>query len=67
MMKEYEARCLVEQWVREYSPFKAEVVNVRPGSDGAWVVVVECSTELSAPLSGASDNPNASGEDERSH
>jgi hypothetical protein len=26
-MKEYEARCLVEQWVRDYSPFKAEVVH----------------------------------------
>lgn len=66
-MKEYEARCLVEQWVREYSPFKAEVVNVRPGCDGAWVVVIECSTELGVPLTGAGETPSASGKDERSH
>lgn len=66
-MKEYEACCLVEQWVREYSPFKAEVVNVRPGCNGDWIVVIECSTELGAPLAGAGESPSPSGKDERSH
>jgi hypothetical protein len=32
-MKEYEARCLVEQWVKDFSPFKATVVAVRPERD----------------------------------
>jgi hypothetical protein len=66
-MKEYEARCLVEQWVREYSPFKAEVVNVRPGCDGAWVVVIECSTELGVSIPSAGEHSTTSGKDERSH
>lgn len=66
-MKEYEARCLVEQWVREYSPFKAEVVNVRPGGNGAWIVVIECSTELCPPLSGTGETHSDSNKDERSH
>ena len=45
-MTELEARCLIERWVREYSPFKTEVVRVRPSHNGNWVVVVEYSTEL---------------------
>lgn len=45
-MTELEARCLVERWMHEYSPFKAKVVNVRPAQKGDWVVVVEYSTEV---------------------
>jgi len=45
-MTELEARCLVERWVREYSPFKTEVVGLRSNQNGDWVVVVEYSTEL---------------------
>jgi hypothetical protein len=66
-MKEYEARCLVEQWVRDYSPLKAEVVNVRPGNDGAWIVVIECNTTLSPTSSDASEKSAVYGKDERSH
>ena len=47
-MTELEARCLVERWMHEYSPFKAEVVNLRPAPNGDWVVVVEYSTEVSS-------------------
>jgi hypothetical protein len=49
-MTELEARCLVERWVREYSPFKTKVVSLRPGQNGDWVVVVEYSTALDSQL-----------------
>lgn len=65
-MTELEARCLVERWVREYSPFETEVVKVRPSHNGDWVVVVEYSTELgSQPVHEEKNAPSA--KDERRH
>ena len=65
-MTELEARCLVERWMREYSPFKAEVVNLRPSHNGNWVVVVEYSTEVD--LHSLRDERGASStKDERRH
>jgi hypothetical protein len=65
-MTELEARCLVERWVHEYSPFKTEVVSLRPGQNGEWVVVVEYSTELgSFPTLSEKNDPSA--KDERRH
>lgn len=62
-MTELEARCLVERWVQEYSPFKTEVVNLRPGQNGEWVVVVEYSTELgSSPTLSEKNDPSAKAE-----
>ena len=65
-MTELEARCLVERWMREYSPFKAEVVNLRSTQNGDWVVVVEYSTELGFSLAQGEKNSPAP-KDERRH
>lgn len=65
-MKELEARCLVERWVSEYSPFKTEVVSLRPGQNGEWVVVVEYSMELESSLV-RDEKTSASQKDERRH
>ena len=65
-MTELEARCLVERWVREHSLFKTEVVSLRPGQNGEWVVVVEYSMALGAqPTCSENDSPSA--KDERRH
>ena len=65
-MTELEARCLVERWMQEYSPFKAEVIHLRPALNGNWVVVVEYSTEVS--LESLREATNASStKDERRH
>jgi hypothetical protein len=64
-MTELEARYLVEQWVGEYSPFKAKVVNLRPGRNGEWVVIVEYSTTLESQS--ADGEKNAPAKDERRH
>ncbi len=66
-MKEYEARCLVERWVQEFSPFQAAVIDVRPGQHGHWVVVIECSTELGAPALSAGKKKLSCDNDESYH
>lgn len=66
-MKEYEALCLVEQWMHEYSPFRARVVELRPGDSDSWLVLIECSTDLSPPLMDPRDVRAQSGMDELRH
>ena len=66
-MKEYEARCLVERWVKEFSPFEAAVVDARPGENGSWVVVVECSTELGTPSMAAGEKKLPNDKAEQNH
>lgn len=65
-MKELEARCLVERWVSEYSPCKTEVVSLRLGCNGEWVVVVEYSMGLESSLA-RDEKTSASQKDERRH
>jgi hypothetical protein len=42
-MTERETIELIEIWIKEHSPFTAEVVSVTAEEHGAWVVQVECS------------------------
>ncbi|MBI3247467.1 MAG: hypothetical protein HYZ50_13275 [Deltaproteobacteria bacterium] len=66
-MKEYEALCLVEQWMHEYSPFRAQIVEMRPGDNDSWIVLIECSTDLSPPAMNAGTSRLRSETDERWH
>ena len=60
-MTKQEALAAIEAWIQTYSLFTAEPVSVTPDENGAWVVLVECSTlmweqkvspegEVSAPV-----------------
>ena len=42
-MKQREAINLIEAWIAEQSPYAAHVVEVTPGEQGAWIVLIECS------------------------
>lgn len=66
-MKEYEALCLVEQWMHEYSPFRAQIVEMRPGDNDSWIVLIECSTDLSPPVMSPGNSRFPSGTDELRH
>ena len=65
-MTELEARCLVERWMRECSLFKTEVVSLRPGQHGDWIVVVEYNTSFASPPAHGENNA-AFLKDERHH
>ena len=42
-MTKQEAIATIEDWIKTYSLFTAEVVRVAPDEHGAWEVLVECS------------------------
>jgi hypothetical protein len=42
-MTRQEAVGLIETWITEQSSFAAQVVEVTPGEQGAWVMLIECS------------------------
>jgi hypothetical protein len=61
MMTQREAVALIEAWIKQHSPFTAQVVNATHDERGTWIIQVECSEiiwqqtidpegEISAPV-----------------